>query len=78
MHTQKVAIVNQKLLAYVDSTITGQEKHMEVLMGLSLALVAGLLPMLAYALILWWFDRYEYWLSLPNKSSRIAPSVGLR
>jgi RsiW-degrading membrane proteinase PrsW (M82 family) len=30
-----------------------------VLIGILLVLAVGILPMLAYALILWWFDRYE-------------------
>jgi RsiW-degrading membrane proteinase PrsW (M82 family) len=32
---------------------------MVTLIGVSLALVVGVLPMVLYALILWWFDRYE-------------------
>ncbi len=32
---------------------------MAILIGLLLALVAGILPMIVYGLILWWFDRYE-------------------
>ena len=32
---------------------------MPILIGLLLALAAGILPMVVYALILWWFDRYE-------------------
>ena len=32
---------------------------MAVLIGLLLALAVGVLPMVIYALILWWFDRYE-------------------
>jgi RsiW-degrading membrane proteinase PrsW (M82 family) len=30
-----------------------------ILIGVLLVLVVGILPMLVYALILWWFDRYE-------------------
>jgi protease PrsW len=30
-----------------------------ILIGIVVALACGLLPMLAYAAILWWFDRYE-------------------
>jgi RsiW-degrading membrane proteinase PrsW (M82 family) len=30
-----------------------------ILIGVLLVLVVGILPMLIYALILWWFDRYE-------------------
>lgn len=32
---------------------------MTILIGILLALVVGILPMVVYALILWWFDRYE-------------------
>ena len=32
---------------------------MEILIGFSLVVLFGLLPMVVYALILWWFDRYE-------------------
>ncbi|RLC58718.1 MAG: hypothetical protein DRI79_11720 [Chloroflexi bacterium] len=32
---------------------------MAILIGILLALVVGVLPMVVYALILWWFDRYE-------------------
>ena len=32
---------------------------MNVLLGFFLILVLGIAPMLVYALILWWFDRYE-------------------
>lgn len=32
---------------------------MAVLIGALLVLTVGVLPMVAYALILWWFDRYE-------------------
>jgi len=32
---------------------------MEVLLGILLVLGVGILPMVVYALILWWFDRYE-------------------
>ena len=32
---------------------------MNVLLGIFLILVLGIVPMLVYALILWWFDRYE-------------------
>jgi len=32
---------------------------MAVLFGILLVLIAGIGPMVAYALILWWFDRYE-------------------
>jgi RsiW-degrading membrane proteinase PrsW (M82 family) len=32
---------------------------MIVLIGILLVLVIGILPMVVYALILWWFDRYE-------------------
>ncbi|MEE8390113.1 MAG: PrsW family intramembrane metalloprotease [Anaerolineae bacterium] len=32
---------------------------MMILIGIFLVLVVGILPMLVYALILWWFDRYE-------------------
>jgi len=32
---------------------------MTILIGILLALVVGILPMAVYALILWWFDRYE-------------------
>ncbi len=32
---------------------------MAILIGILLALVIGVLPMVAYALVLWWFDRYE-------------------
>lgn len=32
---------------------------MDILIGVSLAVVVGILPMVVYALILWWFDRYE-------------------
>ncbi len=32
---------------------------MEILIGLTLALLAGLVPMLVYALVIRWFDRYE-------------------
>jgi len=32
---------------------------MVILLGLLAALVFGLVPMIVYALILWWFDRYE-------------------
>jgi RsiW-degrading membrane proteinase PrsW (M82 family) len=32
---------------------------MMVLIGMSLVLILGILPMVVYALILWWFDRYE-------------------
>lgn len=32
---------------------------MAALIGFLLVVVVGVLPMLAYALILWWFDRYE-------------------
>jgi RsiW-degrading membrane proteinase PrsW (M82 family) len=32
---------------------------MVVLIGAFLVLTVGILPMIAYALILWWFDRYE-------------------
>jgi RsiW-degrading membrane proteinase PrsW (M82 family) len=32
---------------------------MASLIGILLVLAVGLLPMVAYALILWWFDRYE-------------------
>jgi len=30
-----------------------------ILMGILLAFAVGILPMLVYALVLWWFDRYE-------------------
>ena len=30
-----------------------------ILIGLLLVLVVGILPMVVYALVLWWFDRYE-------------------
>jgi len=30
-----------------------------ILIGILLALVVGVLPMIVYALVLWWFDRYE-------------------
>ena len=32
---------------------------MAILIGILLALVVGVVPMVVYALILWWFDRYE-------------------
>jgi RsiW-degrading membrane proteinase PrsW (M82 family) len=32
---------------------------MAILIGIFLALAVGILPMVVYALILWWFDRYE-------------------
>ncbi len=32
---------------------------MTILIGILLAVLVGFLPMLVYALILWWFDRYE-------------------
>jgi RsiW-degrading membrane proteinase PrsW (M82 family) len=32
---------------------------MTTLIGLLLALVVGVVPMVVYALVLWWFDRYE-------------------
>jgi RsiW-degrading membrane proteinase PrsW (M82 family) len=32
---------------------------MSMLIGLLFALAAGILPMIVYALVLWWFDRYE-------------------
>lgn len=32
---------------------------MDILAGLTIAILAGVLPMLAYALMVWWFDRYE-------------------
>jgi len=32
---------------------------MVILIGIFLVLVVGILPMVVYALILWWFDRYE-------------------
>ena len=32
---------------------------MNVLLGFFLILVLGIATMLVYALILWWFDRYE-------------------
>jgi len=32
---------------------------MAILFGILIVLAAGILPMLVYALILWWFDRYE-------------------
>jgi RsiW-degrading membrane proteinase PrsW (M82 family) len=32
---------------------------MAILIGILLVLVVGVLPMVVYALILWWFDRYE-------------------
>ena len=32
---------------------------MTILIGILLALVVGILPMIVYALILWWLDRYE-------------------
>mgnify|MGYP001049147453 CR=1 FL=1 len=32
---------------------------MTVLIGLILAVAVGVLPMVAYGLVLWWFDRYE-------------------
>lgn len=32
---------------------------MELLLDIALVLVAGILPMVVYALVLWWFDRYE-------------------
>jgi len=32
---------------------------MAILLGILLVLAAGILPMAVYALILWWFDRYE-------------------
>ncbi|MBN1888766.1 MAG: PrsW family intramembrane metalloprotease [Thermoflexales bacterium] len=32
---------------------------MDLLIGLMLALFAGVVPMLAYAMVVWWFDRYE-------------------
>ncbi len=32
---------------------------MMILIGIFLVLVVGIFPMIAYALILWWFDRYE-------------------
>ena len=32
---------------------------MAILLGILLVLVVGILPMVVYALILWWFDRYE-------------------
>lgn len=32
---------------------------MTTLIGLFLAIVVGFLPMVVYALVLWWFDRYE-------------------
>ncbi len=32
---------------------------MDILVGLVLAILAGVLPMVTYAMILWWFDRYE-------------------
>ena len=32
---------------------------MATLIGLFLVLVVGILPMIVYAFVLWWFDRYE-------------------
>ena len=32
---------------------------MGILIGILLILIVGILPMIVYALILWWFDRYE-------------------
>ena len=32
---------------------------MEILLGILAILVFGIVPMVIYALILWWFDRYE-------------------
>ncbi len=32
---------------------------MAILFSILLILVAGILPMVVYALVLWWFDRYE-------------------
>jgi len=32
---------------------------MAILIGLLVSLVVGVLPMVVYAMILWWFDRYE-------------------
>ncbi len=32
---------------------------MDILLGLTLAILAGVVPMVIYALMLWWFDRYE-------------------
>ncbi len=32
---------------------------MKALLGVILALIVGFVPMIIYALILWWFDRYE-------------------
>jgi RsiW-degrading membrane proteinase PrsW (M82 family) len=32
---------------------------MSVVIGIALSLVVGFVPMVAYALVLWWFDRYE-------------------
>jgi RsiW-degrading membrane proteinase PrsW (M82 family) len=32
---------------------------MAILIGILLSLVVGILPMVVYAIILWWFDRYE-------------------
>jgi RsiW-degrading membrane proteinase PrsW (M82 family) len=32
---------------------------MMVLIGMSLVLIFGIVPMVVYALVLWWFDRYE-------------------
>jgi RsiW-degrading membrane proteinase PrsW (M82 family) len=32
---------------------------MEIVIGILLVLVFGIVPMVVYALILWWFDRYE-------------------
>ncbi|MDY6875390.1 MAG: PrsW family intramembrane metalloprotease [Chloroflexota bacterium] len=32
---------------------------MAILIGILISLIVGLLPMVVYALILWWFDRYE-------------------
>ena len=32
---------------------------MAILIGILLVLAAGILPMLVYAFVLWWFDRYE-------------------
>lgn len=32
---------------------------MDILLGLILAILAGIVPMMLYALVLWWFDRYE-------------------
>ena len=32
---------------------------MAILIGILVSLVVGILPMVVYAMILWWFDRYE-------------------